>query len=174
MGRNIGTMKTRDEKLIELVVRAYYDSYDDDDLMGAIIAFMEGKEYLQFCKDNPEQNIQSSEMLDTLLNNAIRHLNEEQKAQLVISLFERCENREEIREKIGDGWISVEDRLPEPIDTSVEAVIVILNQGRSRDVISCLYSKDLRFYFAHGDMLKKSFILNNVTHWMPLPNPPKP
>lgn len=68
-----------------------------------------------------------------------------------------------------DGWIPVGERLPEPIDESVEEVNVVLNQGISRDVCACLFSKDTGFYFSHGEMLQQKFRINNVIYWQPLP-----
>ncbi len=62
-------------------------------------------------------------------------------------------------------WISVKDRLPEDYK---ERVLVKINDANSiignPDMDTDRYSFDLGFWVRWG---------HNVTHWMPLPKPPK-
>ena len=74
------------------------------------------------------------------------------------------------------GWISVEDKLPEQPPNRVDA------QGRSwftQDIDCIVYDSKIVFA-AHYCFQNKCFWyadtlhpLNNITHWMPLPQPPK-
>lgn len=59
-------------------------------------------------------------------------------------------------------WISVKDRLPE----KYERVIV---------VNSCGYVSDGCLYNGNNFVLRGTFgdTINFITHWMPLPEPPK-
>jgi uncharacterized protein DUF551 len=67
-------------------------------------------------------------------------------------------------EKEKDGWISVEDRLPEKeID-----VLVYLQLGE----FSKIEKDSFRFLTDDGEQ-KNWFHYHNATHWMPLPSPPK-
>ena len=52
-------------------------------------------------------------------------------------------------------WISVEDSTPDDEQT----VIVYVDNGDSKYVESYFWSS-------------KYYLKNNITHWMPLPNPP--
>jgi hypothetical protein len=62
-------------------------------------------------------------------------------------------------------WISVEERLPEPF----VSVIVHMPQERPCPTVHEGYrTKDGNWYSAH---FVREF--NEVTHWMPLPEPPK-
>ena len=61
--------------------------------------------------------------------------------------------------KVGDKWIPVTERLPE----ICEEVLVCTTRG---NVMTCHYEKDL---FIQYD----SWVTPDVTHWMPLPEPPK-
>ena len=60
-----------------------------------------------------------------------------------------------------DGWVSVEDRLPEP---DVEVACLIDSEhpvvGRNSSRFNCITYTGLA-------------ISGSVTHWMPLPSPPK-
>ena len=58
-------------------------------------------------------------------------------------------------------WISVKDRLPEPL----EDVLTIDNNGNI--FISWLWLKKFR------DRCFASDTRGDITHWMPLPEPPK-
>lgn len=54
-------------------------------------------------------------------------------------------------------WISVEDRLPER-----QSSVIVFDH---MDVVSAKWDRlEKRFYISN--------YLNNVTHWMPLPEPP--
>lgn len=64
------------------------------------------------------------------------------------------------------GWISVEDRLPNELDY----VDVLINaKRRVVDVDYC--GSDGWWYWKPGVGWKE--IKNNITHWMPLPEPPE-
>lgn len=74
------------------------------------------------------------------------------------------------------GWISVEDKLPEQPPNRVDA------QGRSwfTQDIDCIVYDGKIVFAAHYCFQNKCFWyadtlhpLNNITHWMPLPQPPK-
>lgn len=78
------------------------------------------------------------------------------------------------------GWISVEDRLPEP-----GQYCLLRHQYQTVEfepITAGYYLRTQRFYFYYaainnfGDMVRvKSVCPGNefVTHWMPLPEPPK-
>ena len=61
-------------------------------------------------------------------------------------------------------WISVEDRLPE----DDQDVLVCVNKN-TIDTGYCSFGYDpsVRNWYAYAS------VSNNVTHWMPLPEPPK-
>lgn len=60
----------------------------------------------------------------------------------------------------GDGWISVEDRLPE--FTGHYLLCITNTENSVAVVVSGVYFND-----------SKSFNFMNVTHWRPMPGPPK-
>lgn len=62
--------------------------------------------------------------------------------------------------KIKTDWIKVEDKLPN-LSTFV---IAYKKNGK---VLGLYYSADKEFYYSQVDQT------NQVTHWMPLPEPPK-
>ena len=62
-------------------------------------------------------------------------------------------------------WISVDDRLPEESGY----YLVFEDIGRS-EVLS--YSKKYQAFNAYDDSYSESNVIP-VTHWMPMPNPPK-
>ena len=64
-----------------------------------------------------------------------------------------------------DEWVSVKDRLPEESGY----YLVFADIGRS-EVLS--YSKKYKAFNAFDDSYSESNVIP-VTHWMPLPNPPK-
>ena len=65
-------------------------------------------------------------------------------------------------------WISVQDRLPEAHDDgSVDAVLVT-----DGSVIHMAYFNHDTWHFCESGEMKEEMFYN-VTHWMPLPEPPK-
>lgn len=64
-------------------------------------------------------------------------------------------------------WISVNDRLP---DEQFEArqILVTLGYRTSESIVICALWDDDNFY-----NLETMDEMDNVTHWMPLPEPPK-
>jgi len=68
----------------------------------------------------------------------------------------------------GAGWISVEDRLPDP-----EAYY--LAYGQTRSIFNTLRPSGPEMCYFDEDgywLVGNNYYLENVTHWMPLPNPP--
>jgi hypothetical protein len=63
-----------------------------------------------------------------------------------------------------DNWIKVEDRLPEPTEANR---VLIYNYY----AYTAWFSEG-KFYHVLGDMTNNK-PMKDVTHWMPLPNPPK-
>lgn len=73
--------------------------------------------------------------------------------------------------KENNGWISVEDRLP-AIETDVLGLCNVL--GKELILIVCLELADDECYFVainHNGPDYENAI--DVTHWQPLPEPPK-
>ena len=69
-------------------------------------------------------------------------------------------------------WISVEDRSPpygDPVIISIKGVV----QNVTYILDGCDDTRDWfePYFFDHDDVAKCWW--NNVTHWMPLPEPPK-
>jgi hypothetical protein len=67
-------------------------------------------------------------------------------------------------------WISVEDRLPEKINTpghQRKVFIAAENNGHRPLIISAYWTSTERFLKYPNDFTDR------VTHWMPLPAPPK-
>lgn len=64
-------------------------------------------------------------------------------------------------------WISVEDRLPEDAGGAVDAVLVT-----DGFLIHMAYFNHGTWYFCESGEMKEEMFYN-VTHWMPLPEPPK-
>lgn len=62
-------------------------------------------------------------------------------------------------------WISVKDRLPEKSGY----YLVFADIGR-REVLS--YSKKYQAFNAFDDVYSEEYVIP-VSHWMPIPNPPK-
>jgi len=67
-----------------------------------------------------------------------------------------------------DPWISVEDRLPEDYDE----VLVVTHAHKNIDGMQCAYMTDSEWCDPglHCDVEIDGFV---VTHWRPLPKPPK-
>ena len=79
-------------------------------------------------------------------------------------LFEQVAFREGanfVLDQIGDGWISVEERLPENSD------MVLVFNGTDMDF--GVYSDGWILYFDHLRSVRKWL----VTHWQPLPQKPR-
>lgn len=68
-------------------------------------------------------------------------------------------------------WISVKDRLPKCIHGSSDSVLVHRDNGEC-EVAYLVYDHDDGFYWYTQDE-RTSFEFDGVTHWMPLPEPPK-
>ena len=69
-------------------------------------------------------------------------------------------------------WISVKDKLPELIENSAGfssdyVLVYIITEGHS----IAYYTQD-GWAYNYGDLMNSSDI-NNLTHWSPLPEPPK-
>lgn len=79
--------------------------------------------------------------------------------------------REE-NERLKSGWISVGDRLPDTFkddDGDVHYEWVLTTDGHACRLSACQYQEDGTWYMM-GDYLISTV---KVTHWMPLPEPPK-
>lgn len=63
----------------------------------------------------------------------------------------------------GDGWMKVEDRLPDN-DTKCS---VFVSEGFTRTYYEVWYYPNLKQWWCDGKQVEK------VTHWQPLPQPPK-
>lgn len=63
-----------------------------------------------------------------------------------------------------DNWISVEERLPE---TNEDVLVVVDYGGKSGVITGYMRSQNLGWQGLVGQRL------TDVTHWMPLPEPPK-
>lgn len=96
-----------------------------------------------------------------------------------LALYELKQNVEELPEVAERGWISVEERLPEP----EREVLLIAHGWKSRILyIGCLHHMDAQKSWLTGITSKESdwlmqgwsyFKEPTVTHWMPLPELPK-
>lgn len=62
-------------------------------------------------------------------------------------------------------WISVKDRLPK----NEQDVLAYLNDGEETRIAPCNYYNGVWF----DSVMNCVVVLQNVTHWMPLPEPPK-
>ena len=73
-------------------------------------------------------------------------------------------------------WISVKDRLPEKLPTKIkipylcdgESIRVLLYSAKEEKEYAGYYDYQLRRFFTVDDS-----VIGGVTHWMPLPEPPK-
>lgn len=73
-------------------------------------------------------------------------------------------NANRVHESCG-GWISVEDRLPEPL----EDVIVCRGVGMTEEP-----EVRMGYMFFDGSWIFDRSTDDPVTHWMPMPEPPAP
>lgn len=62
-------------------------------------------------------------------------------------------------------WVSVKDRLPK----DGQDVLAYLNDGEETRIAPCNYSNGVWF----DSVMNCAVVLQDVTHWMPLPPPPK-
>lgn len=62
-------------------------------------------------------------------------------------------------------WISVEERLPQVCD---KYICCVKNKHGNTWVIAADFSPEMKIWFGQFGEIK-----NTVTHWMPLPEPPK-
>jgi len=86
---------------------------------------------------------------------------------MIVAFFSAWDiQQQEIERLKGDRWISVEDRLPENMDS------VITYREESGSVFPAIY---LNEKFQAPDTFKRGFseLGGVVTHWQPLPEPPK-
>lgn len=66
---------------------------------------------------------------------------------------------------MNDGWINIHDRLPDN-----EQYVIAYCQNYPNNFVSMVrFEKNKNGYYFWNDALDKK---GNVTHWMPLPNPP--
>lgn len=67
-------------------------------------------------------------------------------------------------------WISVKDRLPEP-----DVLILVIANGKPHKNITLEGAYELAEYDPEGWILEMwpEWMDAEVTHWMPLPEPPK-
>lgn len=74
-----------------------------------------------------------------------------------------------------DKWISVEDELPEtgflPITTQSKSVLIWIDSGKDSQDIELGYWSEYDGWNIENALIDAPII--NVTHWQPLPPPPK-
>ena len=70
-------------------------------------------------------------------------------------------------------WMNVNDKLP---DRSLNFIICLINDKpilcEVHDATFCLIEGRVSFYWPSNKWVKDEYY-SNVTHWMPLPEPPK-
>lgn len=67
-------------------------------------------------------------------------------------------------------WISVKDKLPEP-NTDTRVLVYDLRDGVKTAEYRTRYKKP--YWYAGLDPDEFEIILDSVTHWQPLPEPPE-
>jgi hypothetical protein len=72
--------------------------------------------------------------------------------------------------RLREGWVSVEDRLPEIGGEWNESVYVLAVGYMFSEPISCFYTERTGWEFASPLVKGKP---ERVTHWQPLPTPPR-
>jgi hypothetical protein len=90
-----------------------------------------------------------------------------ERIELVSKLGESAKRLHEAVKKIQpsvreDNWISVKDRMPEPN----VLVMVFLKYGTGHDIALSFSTTRFPDIFDH-------FLTDRITHWQPLPEPPK-
>lgn len=64
-------------------------------------------------------------------------------------------------------WISVKDRLPTPSSDCRYSLYLAIHAGWDHHATVLMFDNEMLNFTRHGDDTQK------VTHWMPLPEPPK-
>ncbi len=100
----------------------------------------------------PESHLSTTLVID--LENAL---------DLIDDFFELSNTKDQTEE---EKWISVEDRLPE---NSIQEVIAYLNTKDHKIALPVTWRLN-KFMFFNGEY---NSITENITHWQPLPTPPK-
>lgn len=72
-----------------------------------------------------------------------------------------------------DGWVSVQDRLPEKSGWYLVSLVNTRTGHRWEVPVSADYSHGKWDYAYLGEEDATWMLNNTVTHWMPLPGPPK-
>lgn len=91
----------------------------------------------------------------------------------ISEVIERIEDAPTIEVKYGKDWISVKDRLPE---TNVNGIAHILAYDKCEGVIKADFLGESANYINGSNIFEisnTSTQLYKVTHWQPLPKPPK-
>ena len=79
-----------------------------------------------------------------------------------------CELEIEISKTLGSKWIPVTERLPERNDDGTLNAVLVSNGA----IQHIAYFTTDEFYFTENGEMKEPMFYD-VTHWMPLPEPPK-
>lgn len=68
-----------------------------------------------------------------------------------------------------DNWISVKDRLPKK-----QNPVLVYCETEEQSVYIAHFDKDLEYWLSEVEYLTQNWCKTlNVTHWQPLPEPPK-
>ena len=73
---------------------------------------------------------------------------------------------QEQESKLLNGWISVQDRLPDYFTS-----VLVWCPGNK--CIYAAYRNARQEWYTFDDTIAGHVVVNMVTHWMPMPNPPK-
>lgn len=99
---------------------------------------------------------------------ALERLNDFDQTQSKKMLEKLQKAQEELDEMKRSGWIGVKDRLPKQTDPGTKVIFITEKSGV---YVGCYYESDACHKF---DGWYSAFArIENVTHWMPLPEPPK-
>jgi hypothetical protein len=119
---------------------------------------------MMFVAENPkaltESNSQYKEEIEIHKGNNTDLFNQLKEAQLEINKL-RDQNK---RLKEGIEWISVDKEVPHYYKS-----VVAISSNQSRAIVHRVSDGDNQYYVISGT----DETLKNVTHWQPLPNPPK-